>query len=595
MKGDSGAAILVVVLIIVGLVALFLYFGGQGSLSFFGFTNLQPIVYSNDVVTVSDNFVSDKVPYEGQRTTIEFTVRNNGKGIMDGKNGKGPVEVSLDPPTGFTSSVKCGDKSSCKFDLDEGEAVDVVVTLTAISGITQIIPVDVRYSVNYPYVGEREIHIPIVGNKNELPKGQSSFTSDSTFGPIQVSITPPVARTAPDGSTSIYAVSGIPVKLEFRVEDVGGGGFGQVQPLLMQGDDVKLALTNFNTVFCDKIDPATGTLKVKESDNPDLVSSGQEVPFDVGCTFDPTSTGSLADGVIKINYKYNYKISFSEQFNILPKGVPKIEAPQPTAPTGAVTLKPGTSETSKDARQFSFGLKENSKVTLKMIPGGGYNYDLYVRWDKSTISSKEDVNALDPLAFCAPDLVTSSSAETCESKTLGPGTYYAYVHKGSISRGREPGPDEYKIEFSTVPSSEQPATIPTATTKPTQKDVPDTIENALSLGAIVGTKTHSDSITITSTPRGTSTDIDYYSFGMEAGKKYDIKTTGCDKSGAVTTLALYIKTSTGQALFGGIGQGSGVSGCSSVSFTAPPQQSGTRYIAVSGSKSGAYTLEITKQ
>lgn len=608
MKGDSGAAILVVVLIIVGIVALFLYFGNQG-ISFFGFWNVQPIVYSNDVVTVSDNFVSDKVPYESQRTTIEFTVRNNGKGIMDGKNGKGPVEVSLDPPTGFTSSVKCGDKPSCKFDLDEGEAVDVVVTLTAISDITQIIPVDVRYSVNYPYTGEREIHIPIVSSKNELPKGQSSFISDSTFGPVQVSITPPAARQISDGGSAIFTITGakeedrIPVELGFRVDNVGSGGFGTVEPLLMSGDDFKLTLTNFKTGFCDKIDPATNTLKVKESFNPDLVSSGQEVPFDVSCTFEPTSTESVADGVIKINYKYNYKISFSEQFNILPKGVPKIEAPQPTAPTaGVATLKLGTSEAYEESKQLSFELKENSKVTLKMTPGGGYNYDLYVRWDKSTISSKEDVNALDPLAFCAPKLVTPSGSETCQSKTLGPGTYYAYVYKGIISGGREPGADDYKLDLSISPSSEQPATIPTATTKPTQKDVPDTIENALSLGAIgtnddfiVGTKTYSDSITAVTSPRApTVFDKDYFSFEMEAGKKYTIKTTGCDKSGADTSIVVYTKTSTGQVPIG-TNDDSGGSTCSTVIIQAPTKEGGVRYILVTGTKTGEYTLEITKQ
>lgn len=600
MKGDSGAAIVVVVLIIVGIVALFLYFGNQG-ISFFGFWNVQPIVYSNDVVTVSDNFVSDKVPYEGQRTTIEFTVRNNGKGIMDGKNGKGPVEVSLDPPTGFTSSVKCGDKPSCKFDLDEGEAVDVVVTLTAISGITQIIPVDVRYSVNYPYAGEREIHIPIVSSKNELPKGQSSFTSDPTFGPIQVSITPPAARQVSDGGSAIFTITGakeedrIPVELGFRVDNVGSGGFGTVEPLLMSGDDLKLALTNFKTDFCDKIDPATNTLKVKESVNPDLVSSGQEVPFDVSCTFEPTSTESVADGVIKINYKYNYKISFSEQFSILPKGVPKIEAPQPTAPTaGVATLRPGTSESYEESKQLSFEVKENSKVTLKMTPGGGYNYDLYVRWDKSAVSSKEDVNALDPLAFCAPKSVTPSSSETCQSKTLGPGTYYAYVYRGNIAGGREPGADDYKIEFSMVASSEPPLVIPTKA-QPTLTDAPDKIENALSLGAITGTAARSDSITAVTSPRApTVFDKDYFSFEMEAGKKYTIKTTGCDKSGADTSIVVYTKTSTGQVPIG-TNDDSGGGTCSTVIIQAPTKEGGVRYILVTGTKAGEYALEVTKQ
>ncbi len=597
MKGQSGAAVVVVLLIIVGIVALFWYFGsfgGQGNLLNL-FSPVQPVVYSNDVITASDKFVADNVPYEGQLTTIEFTVRNNGKGVMDGKFGKGPVEIVLEPPTGFTSSVKCGDKSSCIFSLEEGEAVDAVITLTAIKGVTQIIPTDVRYSVSYPYAGEREIHMPIVSDKDELPKGQSFFVSEPSFGPIQISVTPPKARVAPDGSSAVYAISGIPVKLEFTVENVGSGGFGTVKPVFMQGDDLKLTLANFETVSCNKIDPATNALKSEEPEGgSQLVVSGQEVPFDVSCTFKPIAgKESVTDGVIKINYKYNYKILFSEQFNILPIGVPKIEAPKIGPTVGVITLKPGTSETHKQANQFSFELKENSKVALKMIPGGGYNYDLYVRWDKSAVSSKGDVSGLDPIAFCAPKFVTPSAPETCDSKTLSTGTYYAYVDKGVVARGREPGPDEYKIELTITPSSEAPLVI-TPKTKPVEADAPDTIENALSLGPITGTVTRSDSITATTSPRApTVFDKDYFSFEIEGGKKYTIKTTGCDKSGADTSLVVYIKTSTGQAP---VAIDSGVSDCSIAIFQAAPQDGGElRYILVSGSKIGEYTLEITKQ
>lgn len=349
MKGDSAAAVLIIVLIIIGIVALFYFYGGGFLSGFSGIISQQPIVYSNDVIQVSDKLVSDSEPYAGQKTTIEFTVRNAGD-----KNVKG-VSVDLEPPTGFTSAVKCGEKSSCTFDLDRGDAADVVITLTAIpkEQVTQLIPVTVRYSVKYSYNGEREIHIPIVGNKNELPKGQSFFVSEPTFGPVQVQVTPPDSRQAPDGSTSVYAIGGtnpIPIELGFSVQGVGSGFYGSPEPLVMQGDDLKLVLDkNFKPLHCDNIDTekVSGNsfpLKVKPLGTQEV---GIEVPFDVKCTIEPAAQ-KLTDGVVKINYNYVYKISFSDIFVILPTSIPDIVPPAETGGTSVLGQK-----TIKDAGSAS--------------------------------------------------------------------------------------------------------------------------------------------------------------------------------------------------------------------------------------------------
>lgn len=423
MKGQ--AALLIIVLIVVGIVALFYFSGSSGfSLASLGFTG-QGIVYSNDVIQVTDKLVSDNQPYDGETTSIEFTVKNAGKGPIDGKNGRGPVEVSLEPPTGFTSIMKCGDKPSCKFTMDEGEAVDVTISLTAQKGVTQIIPVDVRYSVKFPYSGEREAHIPIVKDKNSLPKGQSFFVGDSTYGPIQVSVTPPDSRTTPNGGSAIYAVDNpsvtTPVKMQFSVSNVGNGGAGLVRPVFMQGDDLKLVLRNLAIQHCDKIDENTGALKVQvsgsgsstqvsdstsgsqtqdqnsaspptvpttqQSSSSQTPTIGQKVPFDVTCTFLPKAASDFTDGVMGFQYKYTYEISFLDQFEILPTNVPKIQNPTGQTSTGQ---QPPTIQTSGSSNPVSPPTSGTGTGSGGVT--GGTPTEIKLSTDKSSYSASQTVS-----------------------------------------------------------------------------------------------------------------------------------------------------------------------------------------------------------
>lgn len=376
MKGDSWI-VAVIILAILAFVFYIFYSAGGAGLGLFG--GGSGYVFSNDVLTVYDHIISDRAPYDGEKTTIEFSVKNAGKGTMKG------IEVLIDPPTGFASQIKCGSFGSCKFDLEQGDAVDVLITLTAVQGVTQIIPVDVRYSIKYPYKGEREVQVPIVANRKEVPRGQTFLMSDNSYGPVQVSFSTPDARETGQGS-SVFAVSGIPMKLEMSVSDVGGSQGGTVRPILMKGDDFKLVLSNFKTIFCDRLDAASNTLKVGSGTTSPTTSTsktatptsgtqgatsqttitgalavrpeqstgtvaatqgtasttgasgttssgttstkvGETVPFEIECVFDPVAVneGDVQVGVVRAEYKYEYRLDFVDQFAILPKSVPKIE------------------------------------------------------------------------------------------------------------------------------------------------------------------------------------------------------------------------------------------------------------------------------
>lgn len=344
MKGDSGVAVVLVIVIVIAIAAVFLLYGG-GSLNF----GSQQIVYSNDVIGVTSKFIFDRAPYEGQETTVEFAVKNSGRGEARG------VMLNIEPPTGFTSEIlnrqgSVGSKFDYKFDLEEGDAEFVTIKLTAISGITQVIPVALRYSVSYPYKGEREFHMPIVSNRDELPRGQTYFISDPTYGPIQVDVTPPASRETVDGGSAVYTLSGTQTKFGFSVNNIGTSDSGTILPVVMSGDDLQLTLTNFEPVFCDKMEAKGGSgnvlvLKSVYIREGESVAGGLvlRTPFDVNCVLQAKSAEGVTDGMVKFDYKYDYKILFTDYFNIIPRGVPKVEPQSSSGGSTSGSLSGGES------------------------------------------------------------------------------------------------------------------------------------------------------------------------------------------------------------------------------------------------------------
>ena len=316
-KGE-GSEILIVIALIVGIIAFLLIFGGSlglgnigAGLGGFGGTALPAQTYSDNVVSVQNKLVSDSTPFNGQQTSIEFTVGNNGQGSVEN------VEVVLEPPTGFSSVLTCGKQSTCKFNLEEGEEIDVLIKLTADPTISQIIASDVKYSVKYPYSGEREAHIPIVKTRSDLPRGQSFFVSSPSIGPVEARIGTPPSRPTINGGSSVYALDGIDFEVKFDISRVGGGLFSSVAPIELNKDQLKITGTNLQIGFCDKIDEKTGTLKDAD---------GFEIPFSVTCDFRPTASASqVTDGVIKVEFNYDYKLSFSDSFTIHPREVKEID------------------------------------------------------------------------------------------------------------------------------------------------------------------------------------------------------------------------------------------------------------------------------
>ena len=379
-QGDS-TAIILIVLIIVGVLVVYLYFQNAGSIGLPSFLQSNQVVYSDDVVQVIDKFISDQSLYEGQKTTIEFIVVNNGP-----KDVKG-VEVKLDPPTGLTSDMKCGDKPSCTFDLQKGEPVDVLITLTAAQGVTQITTADVHYSVSYSYDGEREFKMPIINSKNP-PVGQEFSAGSNTYGPIHLGYTAPSARPISGRGAAIYAYSDIPFDMSFSVQHVGGAfGIGKTEPIIMSGDQLKIdRLDGFDLVRCDKIETSTMSLIdfSKVAGDRLRALTGFEVPFDFECTFQPNKKDEFYDGVISFKFNYPYKMAFSDTFTILPKGDGSGESDQSEA-TGGGTPSSSTPESSTGSNPIVITGPANEDTTVS---------GLSISSDKASYSSGEKIKVL---------------------------------------------------------------------------------------------------------------------------------------------------------------------------------------------------------
>jgi len=416
-KGEGETAIIIVGLIVVGVIVLLLYFQNASSLSLPSILQPQNIVYSDDVIQVIDKFISDQSVFEGQKTTIEFTIVNNGPKEVKG------VKVTLDPPTGFTSSLKCGDKASCTFDLQSGEPVDVTISLTAATGATQITSADVHYSVSYDYDGERQFRMPITNSKNP-PRGQEFSASSNSYGPVHLEYSAPRARPISGGGAAVYAYSDIPFDMSFQVVHVGSP-FGRVEPILMTGDMLKFdRLDGFDIVRCDKIDKNTKALIDFSKTTSERLRpfGGFEVPFDFECSFQPNKKEEFYEGVIGVKWKYTYKMLFFDTFTILPKEEKDLSVPdEAPAVSGAPSSQQSSSQTPSQGGSQS--------------PGNFVPTDITITTDKTSYTSGQVIKltgkttppASDPTSVAIKVVDSANNIVAIQQATLSAGSFSASV------------------------------------------------------------------------------------------------------------------------------------------------------------------------
>lgn len=276
---------------------------------------VQPIEYKNDVITLENYMVTNKAPYGGSTTTIEFDIKNNGDKTISS------VEVYFFDLGGFTvEELKCEEANpennvKCVFkDIDPLDTRSVSLVLKAPSTERLAIERSVSFYVEYGIEGSREAIIPIVdGISKKEPSGKFSQSKPS-YGPVILDIKPKLEREIIVEGKNIkeyWGVYGKPFETEFKFNHVGT--VGKTEDIIIPQGKVKLKLSGLKPhkdKYCDFV----------EQD--DYWSSNKDVKVPYGslfCSFIPTEEGLAEYGaVISAEFSYIYRYLIEETFVVQP-------------------------------------------------------------------------------------------------------------------------------------------------------------------------------------------------------------------------------------------------------------------------------------
>ncbi len=326
MKASSTLTIVVLVLIVVVAVMVLpnlgLTFSGSG-----GNVPISNIEYSNDVITVEDFSISDRSPFSGTSIAMSFSVKNNGDNDFDESNDLTVTFTDLPNIDGI--KLKCpdyvtfvSDDFSCKIkNLESADSKMVQAEFAVKSGITDEIKTStIKYSVSYNLDGVIEAKIPVVESPTFLPNDARFEASAPTYGPIQVSIRPPVGKERIENGRTItdnFAYTNLPFSLELSVNDIGSLNHEQVKfekaNLDSGREKFQISLENLEVILCDKT-----TKKISDGTQTLITTPEQKIPFDIKCNMKPTGSENYYIGDVVIRYAYDYRLLGSETLTIRP-------------------------------------------------------------------------------------------------------------------------------------------------------------------------------------------------------------------------------------------------------------------------------------
>ena len=338
MKAQAAISIIIIIIIAVAAIIILPRLGINFVVPGGGNVPISTVKYSNNVISIDEFSISDRSPFSGKNidttgsVTIMFSVTNNGDKDFDNSkpDGNKNLEVEFtDLPNIAEMKLVCPDGTEVKSPrfvceitkLESFDSKRITAEMKVKTGIKDEIQISqIKYSVSYRMVGGVEARIPIVEDPLFLPQGAKFQAGTPTYGPIQVSIKPPVGRERKvAGQTVIdnFAYKNSPFNLELRVSDVGSLVKEQVK-FEKAEEKLEIKLENLQTVFCDKMtknEAGDVTTLVKEPE--------QKVPFDIVCNIKSALNEQTRDqnyfiGSVSVNYNYDYKLTGSETLTIRP-------------------------------------------------------------------------------------------------------------------------------------------------------------------------------------------------------------------------------------------------------------------------------------
>ncbi len=296
------------------------------------------LTYKNDVITVEDYYVSDKIPYQNSPVTIEFLVKNNGEEAVP------RVEVGFPNHPGFKIiDLACegtipldkdgdGTIETCVFDenndFEELESLDtrsILLTLKAMDlGLLNAQTYTMSYYIEYDYSGFRKMDIPIIDGVT-LDKPLTPYSqSTPTYGPIKTEFEMPArAEKVVDDKVvkEYWGVGTKPFKVSMKFTHIGSTSIGNIREPKIEAGKVVLDLRgsleigkvgegdDITELPCDF--ESSGNVYISKDDltiPSELVCSFQAVPFE-----DPETLAT-----IWADFSYTYRYTVSEQFDIQP-------------------------------------------------------------------------------------------------------------------------------------------------------------------------------------------------------------------------------------------------------------------------------------
>ncbi len=310
----------IVLLIIVGLVALFLIFSPQ---LFKAGPTTAPIAYKNDIISLENFEISNLKPIKGSKLTISFDLLNNGDKTVDyvevdftGTTNQGNINIrECEGVTPDNSNKKCRFQNLLSLDTRK-----VVAEYTAPDPFSARIEV----KTTYPYKGSREASIPIVDDKTVRTPQVKFRQSQPSFGPFAVDVIPP---------TKGWAIADHPFELAFKLRFVGSTAVSTpIEPLdklKIEKGKVTVNLQGLEVVSCPQLTKTSGVVITNK--DIDMV-----VNKEYSCNFQATgATGTFGYklGIVKINFNYDYGFVRSQTITIRPTPSPTEPSKQVQAPT----------------------------------------------------------------------------------------------------------------------------------------------------------------------------------------------------------------------------------------------------------------------
>lgn len=296
--------------------------------------------YKDDVITIEDFYVSDRTPYEGAVTVVDFYLKNNGEYPVT------RVEVAFDAPGFEIEELVCEGGSSidnaCIFDKDgeygEIEPFDtrkVTLELGVLRiGLLKPQTYTITYYTEYDYFGFRKMDIPIIDGVTVRKPLSEYSQSTPTYGPIKLSFEPPLRGERIEGDKTIKEYWGVrddPFKVEMEFKHVGSRSIGEITDPEIEKCDVKLDLrgslerASIGGVYlpCDFC--GGGEPDCTDKERGYLFSNKTlDIPAKLTCNFysptfsDPQFEDPETVATIWAEFNYTYRYTKAQSFDIQP-------------------------------------------------------------------------------------------------------------------------------------------------------------------------------------------------------------------------------------------------------------------------------------